>query len=129
RARKQRRQDRPPPRRQQELRADPAGTGAAEEMSDGRPRVVLALAPPAERAIEELLFAPQAPVVPAASVAEADELERLLDAGPIAVLLSPELAGITAGHTARARAAGLRIVGVALDEHDERMLASLGADA
>lgn len=98
-------------------------------MSDERPRVVLALTPPAERAVEELLFGPEASVVPVESVAEADELERLLDSGYAAVLLSPELSGLSAGHAARARAAGLRIVGVALDERDERALATLGADA
>jgi Flp pilus assembly CpaE family ATPase len=98
-------------------------------MSDSRPRVVLALTPPAERAVEELLFGPESPIVPVESIAEADELERLLDSGHAAVLLSPELAGLSAGHAARARAAGFRVVGVALDEHDERALVALGADA
>lgn len=98
-------------------------------MSESRPQVVLALTPPAERAVEELLFGPDAPIVPVASIAEADELERLLDSGYTAVLLSPELSGLSAGHAARVRAAGLRLVGVALDERDERTLAALGADA
>jgi hypothetical protein len=94
-----------------------------------RPRVILALTPPTERAIEELLFGQEAPLAPAASVAEADELERMLDAGHTAVLLSPELAGLTPGHCARARAAGLRLVGIALDERDQQLLSMLGADA
>lgn len=98
-------------------------------MSDERPQLILALTPPAERAIEELLFGPEAPIIPAASASEADELERLLDAGYTAVLVSPELSGLTPGHIARARSAGLRIVGVALDERDERLLAELGTDA
>lgn len=95
-----------------------------------RPRLLLALTPIAERAIERLLFGAEAPVELVGSAAEADELDRLADRDDaVAVLVSPQLPGISAGHCARLRATGLRIVGVARDDDDRQQLAHLGADA
>ena len=97
-------------------------------MSEQRPDVVLALTPVAERAIEPLLFGPQAVVEPRASVGEADELEHQVGPHIEALLLSPDLSGLTAAHCARARARGARIVGIALDDHDRQALAALAVD-
>jgi Flp pilus assembly CpaE family ATPase len=98
-------------------------------MSDERPAVVLALTPVAERAIEPLLFGPQALVEPRASVGEADELEHELRPDIAAVLLSPDLSGLTPAHCVRARANGARLVGIALDEDDRHAVSALGVDA
>jgi Flp pilus assembly CpaE family ATPase len=98
-------------------------------MSDERPAVVLALTPVAERAIEPMLFGPQALVEPRASVGEADELEHELRPDIAAVLLSPDLSGLTPAHCVRARAHGARLVGIALDEDDRRAVSALGVDA
>jgi hypothetical protein len=94
-----------------------------------RPRVVLALTPVGERAIEELVFGSEPAVVPVASAADGEELAELAaEVQAEAVLLSPELSGLTAARCARVRAAGLRVVGIALDETGERTLAALAAD-
>lgn len=95
-----------------------------------RPAVLLALTPMAERSIEPILFGVDAPVELAGSAAEADELGRLSEErDAVAVLVSAQLSGITAGHCARMRSAGLRIVGVALDQGERDQLDHLGADA
>jgi hypothetical protein len=99
-------------------------------MTSGRPAVVLALTPLSERAIEPWLFGEQAAVAPIRSVAEADELTRsTTEPGLSAVLISPGLSGLTTAHLERARARGLRLVGIALDRHDEHALSALGVDA
>ena len=91
--------------------------------------VVLALTPVAERAVEHLLFGRAAVLEPRASAAEADELEQevlVADAG--AVLLSPDLSGLTAAHCASARACGTRVIGLALDAGQRQELLALGVD-
>lgn len=99
-------------------------------MSDTRLGVIVALTPLAEDAVEHVLFDPQAPFEICASVAEADELEREAERGDAtAILLSPDLSGLTPGHCARLRARGLRLVGLALDSAREQRLAALGVDA
>ncbi|MGH2948862.1 MAG: hypothetical protein ACRDPC_21845 [Solirubrobacteraceae bacterium] len=99
-------------------------------MTGERPGIVLALTPVAERAIEPWLFGEQAAVAPIGSIGEADELERsATQPGLTAVLISPGLSGLTTAHLERARAHGLRLIGIALDEHDEHALSSLGVDA
>lgn len=98
-------------------------------MSSERPAVVLALTPLAERAIEPLLFGDEATVAPLESVAEADEFGRLAQESTArAVLLSPGLSGLSTGHCERLRAAGLRLIGVALDEHEEHALRTLSVE-
>jgi Flp pilus assembly CpaE family ATPase len=97
-------------------------------VSAERPAVVLALAPVAERAIEPLLFGAEAVVEPRASVGEADELDHELGPNTEAVLLSPDLSGLTPAHCVRARARGARLVGIALDEHDRQALSALAVD-
>jgi hypothetical protein len=98
--------------------------------SGDNPRLLLALTPIAERAIERLLFGAEAPVELVGSAAEADELDRLADTtDAAAALVSPQLPGISAGHCARLRATGLRIVGLARDDEERQQLAHLGADA
>jgi MinD-like ATPase involved in chromosome partitioning or flagellar assembly len=92
--------------------------------------VVLALSPSAERAVERLLFADQTRLALVASAFEAAELERLaVEHNPDAVLLSPDLPGLTAARCARLRADGLRLVGLALDEASVSALPALGLDA
>jgi Flp pilus assembly CpaE family ATPase len=98
-------------------------------VSAERPAVVLALTPVAERAVEPLLFGAQAVVEPLASVGEADELDHELGPNTEAVLLSPDLSGLTPAHCVRARARGARLVGIALDEHDRQALSALAVDA
>lgn len=98
-----------------------------------RPTVVLALTPIAEREVESLLFdggdAP-APIALLGSPSEADGLLRSVQQqSPDAVLLSPTWPGLTTGHCERLRAAGARLVGLALDEHDQEVLEGLGVDA
>jgi hypothetical protein len=99
-------------------------------MTGERPGIVLALTPIAERAIEPWLFGEHAAVAPIGSIGEADELEHSATQPDLsAVLISPGLSGLTSAHLERARAHGLRLVGIALDEHDEHALSSLGVDA
>src|SRR5207247_1584372 len=104
--------------------ADPARQ-RSRAVSAERPAVVLALTPVAERAIEPLLFGAQAVVEPLASVGEADELDHELGPTTEAVLLSPDLSGLTSAHCVRARARGARLVGIALDEGDRQALSAL----
>lgn len=95
-----------------------------------RPGVVLALSPIAERQIESLLFDREPPLELLSSVAVADELPReVQQREPEAVLLSPELSGLTQGHCERVRATGTRLVGLALDQHERDTLGALGVDA
>jgi hypothetical protein len=98
-------------------------------MSGERLAIVLALTPLAERAIEPLIFGERAVFAVADHVSEADELARLAhDASARTVLLSPGLSGITTPCCERLRAAGLRLVGLALDEHDEHALKRLSVE-
>jgi Flp pilus assembly CpaE family ATPase len=93
------------------------------------PSVALALTPPAERAIEPLLFGRDAVVEPRLSISDADELDHELDSTPLTTaLISADLPGLTAAHCARARAAGLRLVGLALHPNDQQQLHALGVD-
>jgi hypothetical protein len=96
----------------------------------GLPRVLLALTPLVEREVEGELFGATPAVEIAASAAEADELEELIrmHGAADAVLVSSELSGLTGGHLAAASAAGLRVIGLALDEVGRDSLQSLGAD-
>lgn len=95
-----------------------------------RARVVLALSPLCEREMQGLLFDRDAPVELASRVLEADELLRSVqeEQDVQAVLLSPELSGLTAAHCARVRASGARLVGVALDQHERELLDTLEVD-
>lgn len=98
-------------------------------MSD-RPRVVLALTPIAERQVEPLIFDADPPLDLLASVMVADELAReASERRPDAVLVSPELSGLTQAHCERVRSAGVRLIGLALDQHDRDALGALGVDA
>ena len=91
--------------------------------------VVLALTPVAERAVEHLLFGRDAAVEPRASAGEADELEHAVPlAAATAVLVSPDLSGLTAAHCARVRACGLNVVGLARDSRERQELLALGVD-
>jgi MinD-like ATPase involved in chromosome partitioning or flagellar assembly len=96
-----------------------------------RPRVVLALTPLIEREIEPLLFNPSDPPLDLlASVVEADELARAVqeEQRVDAVLLSPELSGLTPAHCERVRATGIRLVGLALDQRERELLDTLEVD-
>ncbi|HWX97580.1 MAG TPA: hypothetical protein VNZ01_12115, partial [Solirubrobacteraceae bacterium] len=96
----------------------------------GRPTVILALTPIAEREVETLLFdTADPPLTLLSSAVEADELRRAVEQeAPNAVLLSPELPGLTAGHCARVRATGARLVGLVLDERERDVLNALSVD-
>lgn len=96
---------------------------------DEQPRLLLALTPLAERSVEELLFGSERPVAVVGSATDAGELLALTDRNDAdAVLLSAELAGLGEQHCARLRAHGLRLLGLALDEHNTDTLTALGID-
>ncbi len=95
-----------------------------------RPTVLLALSPLAERQVEPLLFDTDAPLELLASTLQADELlHATQEHKPEAVLVSPELPGLTVAHCERVRAAGTRLVGLAVDERERQALGELGVDA
>lgn len=99
-------------------------------MTGDQPRVVLALTPVAERAVEHLLFGDASPVLPVASAGEADELEATVrEQTADAVLISPQISGLSTAHLERVRALGLRLVGVALDDQDRHQLQSFAVDS
>src|SRR5919201_749909 len=128
RARQLGRQARSAARERRRPRGANPGCKRSRAVSAERPAVVLALAPVAERAIEPLLFGAGAVVEPLASVGEADELDHELGPNTEAVLLSPDLSGLTPAHCVRARARGARLVGIALDENDRQALGALAGD-
>ncbi len=94
------------------------------------PTVILALTPIAERAFEPVLFDTfGSPLTILSSTVEGDELERAVELEkPDAVLLSPDLSGMTVSNCERVRARGVRLVGLALDERQEERLRSFGVD-
>jgi hypothetical protein len=95
-----------------------------------RPRVLLALSPSVERAVERLLFTEQTRFALVASALEAAELERLAsEHKPDTILLSPDLPGLSAARCAQLRARGVRLVGLALDDPSASALGALGVDA
>jgi Flp pilus assembly CpaE family ATPase len=96
-------------------------------MTATRPRVLLALTPIAEKAIEAALFAPgESALNLVASVADADELPGELQRRHAdIVLVSAQLTGLTPAHCARLHAHGARVVGLALDDHDRQTLRAL----
>jgi Flp pilus assembly CpaE family ATPase len=98
-------------------------------MTAGRPTVILALTPIAEHQVELLLFDTDSPLTLLSSAGEADELQRSVqEEHPQAVLISPELSGLTPAHCERIRVAGARLVGLALGDRERQALARLGVD-
>ena len=86
----------------------------------GRRTVILALTPIAEREVEALLFDTADP--PLTLLEQRRGGRRTTRAveqeTPDAVLVSPELSGLTARTAQRVRATGARLVGLALDERE-----------
>ena len=94
------------------------------------PTVVLALSPPAERGLEGLLFGNDAPLQLLGTALDADELlEKAQNGQPDAVLISPDLSGLTVALCERVRASGARLVGVAITSRDDQALHELAVDA
>jgi len=94
-----------------------------------RPRILLALTPLVEREVETVLFGAAPTVEIVASAAVADELPELARTHAAdALLVSPDLAGLGGAHCAVANAAGLRVVGLALDDVGREALGALGVD-
>lgn len=94
-----------------------------------RPRILLALTPLVEREVEAELFGAAPTVEIVASAAVADELPDLARTHAAdAVLVSPDLAGLTGAHCAAANAAGLRVIGLALDDVGREALSAFGVD-
>lgn len=92
-------------------------------------RLLLGLVPEAEELLEEMLYGSSSTRGVLASVEEAGRLEPLAaETEANAVLVSPDLPGLTLDICARLRAHGLHLVGVALDERGERRLAALDLD-
>lgn len=95
-----------------------------------RLRVVLALTPAAEHAIEHVVFGRDAVLEAVASASDAGELEREVGSSNAAgVLVSPDLSGFTPASCARARSHGLRVAGLARDARERQQLDALGVDA
>lgn len=94
----------------------------------GRLPVVLALTPDAEREVEHAVFGREAVLEVKATVAEADELQHDVAIHGASVLVSPDLSGLTAAHCARVRARGLRVVGLARNARERKLLDALGVD-
>jgi MinD-like ATPase involved in chromosome partitioning or flagellar assembly len=93
------------------------------------PRLLLGLTPLAERQVEEQLFAAEQPTAIVGSAPDASELLALSErCHADAVLLAPELPALDAAVCARLRSHGLRLIGLALDEHNARTLDELGVD-
>ena len=97
---------------------------------DVQPRLLLGLTPLSEREVEEQLFGPEQAAAVVGSAADAAELLALAERRHAdAVLVAPELPGLDAGACARLRSHGLRLLGLALDDHNVRALDALGVDA
>jgi hypothetical protein len=95
-----------------------------------RVRVLLALSPRDEQAVEHLLFDKEATFALVASALDAAELERVADGhGAEVVLVSPELPGLSPALCTQLRASGLRVVGLALDDSAAAVLGAFGVDA
>ena len=99
-------------------------------MSESRPPVLLALSPLVEQQIENLLFGEQAAVTVASSLVELAALERTLADEPRAdaLLVSADIPDLSASALSRARTHGLRVIGIASDEHDAALLQTLPLD-
>lgn len=100
-------------------------------MSDSKPTVLLALSPLVEQQIGALLFGQDATVTVAATLVELAGLERTLadnDQHAEALLVSADLPDLTPGLLSRARSHGLRLVGIASDDHDAALLRDLPLD-
>jgi hypothetical protein len=96
---------------------------------DDTPRLLLGLTPLAERQVEEELFAAEQPIAIVGSAADAAELIALSQrCHADAVLLAAELPALDAGSCARLRSHGLRLIGLALDEHNAHTLDEFGVD-
>jgi len=97
---------------------------------DDHPRVLLGLTPLAERQIEEQLFGGERAISVAGSAADAHELIALAERRHAdAAVLAAELPNLDAPACAQLRSHGLRLVGLALDDHNADTLAALGVDA
>jgi Flp pilus assembly CpaE family ATPase len=91
--------------------------------------VLLALSPPDEQAMEELLYGTERVNIVAGG-ASTGELINLASTHPAdAVLLSHDLRGLDAGAVSRLRAKGLRTVGVAIGDAEAALLAEFDVDA
>ena len=97
--------------------------------ADDTPRLLLGLTPLSERQVEDELFAADQSIAILGSAADASELLALSERRHAnAVLLAPELPALDAGACARLRSHGLRLIGLALDEHNAHTLDELGVD-
>jgi len=93
--------------------------------------VLLALSPIVEQRIATLLFGGQAAVTVTASLVELAALDRTLagtSSDADALLVSADLPDLTSSLLSRARSNGLRLVGIATDEHDSALLRDLPLD-
>jgi len=94
-----------------------------------RPRILLALTPLVEREVEAELFGATTALDVLGSAADAHELDELLRTHRAdALLVSPDLSGLAGAHAAAASAAGLRVIGLALDDVGREALGTLGVD-
>ncbi|MGH3007779.1 MAG: hypothetical protein ACRDLM_00010 [Gaiellaceae bacterium] len=97
---------------------------------DGRPRLLLGLTPLTERQVEEQLFGAEQTLAVVGSAADAAELLALAERRHAdAALLSPELPGLDPSACSRLRSHGVRLIGLALDDHNADTLAALGVDS
>jgi MinD-like ATPase involved in chromosome partitioning or flagellar assembly len=100
------------------------------ELAHSKPRVVLGLSPQAERKVEVLLYDGEVPFELVATTLEAQELIRAVEVRqPDAVLVSHDFSGLALAHWDQVRAAGARLVGLAVDAREKPALDSIGVEA
>jgi len=100
-------------------------------VSARKPSVIVALSPLVEQQLAPLLFGPDAAAKVSASLVELAALERTLNDGSEpaeALLVSADLPDLDAALLNRARTRGLRLVGIATDEHEAVVLSGLPLD-
>lgn len=99
------------------------------ELATPKPRVVLGLSPQAERKVEALLYDGEVPLELVATTLEAHELVHAVeDRQPDAVLVSHDFSGLAPAHCDQVRAAGARLVGLAVDAREKPALEALGVE-
>jgi hypothetical protein len=101
-------------------------------MNESKPAVLLALSPMTEQTIAPLLFGQHAAVAVVDSLVELAALERTLTGAggeAEALLISADLPDLSPSRLSQARSHGLRIVGIASDDHDAALLRELPLDA
>jgi MinD-like ATPase involved in chromosome partitioning or flagellar assembly len=100
-------------------------------VSELAPPVLVALSLLVEQQAAALLFGNEAVVTVTSSLVELAAIERTLAGGAQAeaLLVSADLPDLSASTLSRARSYGLRVIGIAADQHDDALFRELPLDA